>query len=221
MAQLAQKCLAPVSICALRVTKLDAVGLVAAGPNNSYVTDSLTEIQASPDIKTGDEVELANGCGCDIVSYKNDDILKRWTLQVTLGRLEPALQSLLLGGDVIYDASDVPVPIGWHWPVQQLCSAGGQPNVAVEAWAKAVDYDHQDQDYPWWHFVWPWAKFQIGQVTLGSAASTIPVSGFTRSNPGWGLGPYGDAPEPIEQAGAVFLDTAVPTSHCGFQTAGS
>lgn len=221
MAQIEEKCLSPVQICRLRITKLTSLGLVADGPNNAYVTDKLTELQANPTIKTGDEISQANGCGCDIVNYKNDDILVRWELQITLGAIEPALKSLLLGGDTIYDDSDTPVPIGFHWPLQAQCSTTGQPNVAVEAWSKAISYDHQDQDLPWFHMIWPWAKFQIGQFTLGNSPATIPVNGFTRANPGWGLGPYGDAPESVEEAGAVWLDTSIPTADCGFLTAGS
>lgn len=221
MAQLEQKCLSPVQICRLRITKLDSLGQVVAGPNNAYVTDKVTEIQPNPTIRTGDEINLPDGCGCDIVNYKNDDVLIRWELALTLGALEPALQSLLLGGDLIYDDSDTPVPIGWHWPLQAQCSTSGQPNVAVEAWSKAIDYDHPDPDLPWFHFIWPWAKFQIGQFTLGNSPATMPVNGFTRQNPNWLLGPYGDAPEAVAQAGSVWLDTSVPDATCGFITAGS
>lgn len=221
MAQLEQKCLTPLKICALRATRLDADGTPAAGPNNSYVTNRITELALGTEVRTGDEQELLDGCGCPILEYQEDDSFKRWTFGLSLGSLEFGLFEMLLGTPLILDDSDIPVPIGLQFNTPASCGAV-RPKVALEVWSKAIAYDDQDPDKPWFHWVFPAAKFNPApdSLTLGAAAAPMVLNGRGVQNARFG-DPYAELEEEPDASGQVFLATTFPTPECGFQTIGS
>lgn len=220
MPQLAKKSLTPVKICRARFTRLTATGAVAAGPNNSYVTDVLTEVGISPQIAEGDAIEVTSGCGVLLVSYKQDDQLQRYDISMSIGRVDAALKELLLGHPVILDTSTVPVPIGNHNPVRTTGSFVA-PAVAAEYWQEAIDYDHRDADKAYFHWVFPMVKFREDDFDMTNDATVIPVAGSTVENTLWGVGPYaGDpAPEAVHANGAYWLTNTIPTAAVGYGTA--
>lgn len=210
------ECTIPFEICRLRVTRLDAVGNIAPEPNNFWVTDKITQLVFTPDIETGADRVLLGGCGCIIAAAKIDDLRKRWTLTLDKGSIEPGLDELLLGDTVISSGG---AAIG-TWSAPQIgCDSAGPPQVAIEAWAKNWDFDHQDAALPWIHFLFPMSQWQRAAETLSDDLATSPVAGFTRVNPVWGHGPYGDQPE-AAAAGADFGQwfTAVdpPDAACAY-----
>ena len=112
MAQNPVVCGVSVLVCRTRVTLLDDDGSVAAGPNNSYVTDNPIRVTVTPVIEAGKDTTLKGGCDCIIASYKGPDLLKRFDLEFDIATIEPAMLSLMLGATLISDTSDTPVPIG-------------------------------------------------------------------------------------------------------------
>ena len=56
----------------VRITRLDENGNVIAG-KNSYVTDKPVSINVNPNIETGNNFPVRNGCGCKISSRKFPD----------------------------------------------------------------------------------------------------------------------------------------------------
>jgi len=221
MAQLEQKCLTPLKICALRVTRLNQDGTPAAGPNNSYVTNRLSQIELGSEVREGDEQEMLDGCGCPILEFKEDDSFKRWTFGLSLGSIEFGLKEMLLGTPLILDDSTIPVPIGLQFNTPAGCGAV-RPKVALEVWSKAIAYDDQDPDKPWFHWVFPGAKFNPApdSLTLGADANPIVLNGRGVQNTRFG-DPYNELPEPPEGSGQVFLSEDFPVPECGYQTIGS
>lgn len=209
-------CTIPFEICRLRVTRLDAVGNVAPEPNNFWVTDKITQLVITPDVETGADRVLLGGCGCIIAAAKISDLRKRWTVAIDKGSIEPGLEELLLGDTVITSGGDA---IG-VWSTPQIgCDTSGPPNVAIEAWSKNYDFDHQDAALPWIHTIFPMAEFQRTAQTLNDDFATSGVTGFTRVNPVWGNGPYADQPEAVA-AGADMgqFKTAIdpPAAACAY-----
>lgn len=210
-------CASSILACGLRVTLLDSTGNVANQANNYYVTQKMTELQFTPDIYSPNEITLASGCACIIVTAKFPDLLKRFTFQLSLGALEPALIALLTGGATISSGG---VPFGFDWPVNLQCGQTPPPKIALEVWSYVWESDHQSQTLPYWHWVWPETQWQFAQSTLNTDAMVVQLTGFSTANPVWGHGPYGDGPGVnIAALGAVWQTATVPpVGVCGLQT---
>lgn len=208
-------CEAAIHLCAVRVTRLDALGNPVAGPNNFYVTDNPIMVTVKPVIAAGEDKDLVGGCDCIIASYRGYDKLKRFDLELDLGVIEPGLMEILTGGSAILDEGD---PIGMWWPNQLSCQNPVQPNVCFEGWQDLWEEDHQDADTPYLHWIWPSTRWQIGDHTLQNDFNQPKLTGFSRGNPNWGLGIYGDLPEAAEPLGGFFGDDAIPAAECGWQT---
>lgn len=215
-------CSAAIHLCAIRVTRLDQLGNPLAGPNNFYVSANSMQLVVKPEIETGTEKILTGGCDCVIAAYKGVDKLKRFTLELDQGIVEPGLIEMLTGGAAIIDAttsSASGTPIGVWWPSQLNCQAAVQPNVAIEAWADLWQDDHAAASpYKFIRWIWPATRWQFGDTTLQNDFSMPKLTGFTRSNPLWGVGPYHDLPQACQPMGGFFYDNNRPAASCGYQT---
>jgi hypothetical protein len=220
MPQAPEICAIPLHVCRFRVTRLNADGSIQYGPNNVYVSDNLISVQRNPNVEIGLESSLVGGCGCIVATRKDPDRLKRFDFQINQGALEPAMLEMMLGADLISDASDSPVPIGIWYPDQIGCTFT-PVWVAIEFWADAWVGDSADPDWPYIHFLYPRTSWQEGTITSGNDFSPPVINGFTKSNALWGEGPYGDQPEavPTGAPGGWWYDTTTPpAAECGYQT---
>lgn len=224
---MAARCLDSLKLCALRVTALDSLGNVAAGPNNFVSTDREISLEFTGDVDQGKDLFYRNGCDAPLATYKSPALLKRFTLSVDLFGLEPAVQSLMLGAAIIVDADDAPA--GFEYNIQTCPADPPPPLVAVEAWSWAEECDAQDPDTPYWYWLFPMAQWQTDQAnTLEMDFLQPKLTGFTRRNALWGHGPYGgvvvgpaggDPFLSTTGAPAVFQTSdAPPDAVCGFGT---
>lgn len=199
--------------CSLRATLLDSDGSVSAEANNSYVTNQLIQIQVNPVLLQGAEIDVPGACGCLLATWAENDLLKRFDTVIDRHALEPILEQMLLGGAVIDDAGDA---VGWNAPEQLAC--GDQPQyAALEFWADRIVDDAPDPEYPYWHFVLPMGKFQLGPSTHGAGFAQRQIVGKGRRNPLWGGGPYGDGP-PDDQDVTRFAYWATASAPPGTST---
>lgn len=210
-------CDAAIHLCAVRVTRLDALGNATAGPNNVYITDKPMMLTAKPEIEAGQDKTLVGGCDCIIARYRGYDKLKRFSLELDLGVLEPGLIEMLTGASAILE-TPTGFPIGLNWPNQANCSAPVQPNVAVEAWQDLWEDDHQAASYQYVHWTWPSSFWQIADHTLQNDFLQPKLTGFTRGNPLWGLGIFHDQPSAVGQMGNWVFTNTRPVARCGYQT---
>jgi hypothetical protein len=207
-------CPSVIHLCFIRVTRLDAVGNPVAGPNNSYTTNEPIMLTVTPDILAGEVKDQKGGCDQLISTYRGQDILKRFNLELDLGVDEPGLEEMLTGGSAIVDTSGDPIGVQFPLP----CGTQ-QPYVAIEAWQDLWDCDHQPSvPYPYKRWVWPSSRWQRGPVTLQNDFTQPKFTGFTLGNPNWGLGIYGDQPEAAQANGCYFFDTTLPNAECGWQS---
>lgn len=225
MPQRTTPCGISLGVCRLRVTKIDGTtGCVTSEADNSFVLGDITTVQVAPNVETGADLTLINGCGCKIATYKAQDILKRFDLTLTTPVKSAALESLLTDGGVLFDNSTSPVPVGYSNPTDIDCD--DQQPVAVEFWTKNWVDDAQDGDLPWIHWVYPYSLWTPGSATAGNDFANPDFVGFTRSNDCWGDGPYGDGPEAIYGASDFSLATGgwfytpedPPEATCDFGT---
>ena len=176
-------------LCALRITLLDDVGNVAAG-NNSYVTDKQISLAFNPNVDTGQTFSQRNGCGCSLARFKAEDIFNWWEFTFTDGAIEDAMVALMVGGTTITDGADI---VGVHFPDALDCSET-RVNVALEGWTQHIVGSAKDATYPYIHWVWPATAWQFGDNTAAEDFMNPVLTGFSRSNPLWGGGPYADGP---------------------------
>lgn len=207
-------CASTIHFCFFRVTRVDAVGNPIAGPNNVYVTDKPMMLTITPDILAGEVKDLKGGCDQLIATYRGQDILKRFNLELDLGVLEPGIEEMLTGAAAILDSGSDPIGVQFTAP----CGTQ-QPFVAIEGWQDLYDCDHQPSaPYPYRRWLFPSSRWQRGAETLQNDFTQPKFTGFSLGNPNWGLGIYGDQPVSAEPNGAWFYDTLLPTAACGYQS---
>lgn len=212
---MANKCYASAKFCRLRVTRIDATGAPAPGPNNAYVTDKPISVGFTPVLSQGTDAELRGGCDCVIASRKGDDFLKRWTLQLDLGTLEPALLEMLTGGSAIMDPLNPTDVIGVWWPTGIDCGTTAA-RVAVEGWTELWDGDAPALAFTYGRFLWPSVRWTMGQGNLQADFLQPQLNGETQGNLAWGPGPYGDQPEDAQANGGFWYTNALPSASCDY-----
>lgn len=209
-------CPAVVKLCAIRATRLDSLGNPEAGPNNVYVSNNSIMLTIKPEIEAGTSKTMVGGCDCIIADYRGYDKLKRFNLELDQGLYEPALQELLLGASAILDGSD---PIGIWYPDQLTCSQPTQPNVCFEAWQDLWEDDHAaSSPYQYLHYLFPSSFWQIGDSTAQNDFNMPKMTAFTRTNPNWGEGIFGDLPEACPGTAGYFFEDTIPDAACNWQT---
>jgi hypothetical protein len=202
--------------CLVRITRVDDNGNVIAG-SNSYVTDKPISIAVNPNIETGNNFPVRNGCGCKIASRKFPDTFNYWQLVLTMADLEPQMIAFMLGANTITQGSDV---TGLAWPSALACDEAS-PAVAFEFWTENVSGSGLDATYPYFHWVYPSTIWQIGDNTFQEGPAQPVLNGSSQTNGNWGDGPYGDGPpdgEDISEGGFWATAHALPTAECAAQT---
>lgn len=215
---MAAECLAALHLCRIRATRLHDDGTPMAGPDNVVVSDKPMVLNITPEYEAGVDKTLVGGCDCIIATYRGFDKLKRFTLELDNGLMDPALFELMTGAAVIMKTG---IPIGDWFPINQFnCSVAAQPNVCFEAWQTGWDEDQVSATYPYIHWIFPSSFWSFGAQTLQDDFTQPKLTAFTRGNANWGLGIYNDLPEAAQSLGGWFYDTQIPAATCDYQTHG-
>jgi hypothetical protein len=201
--------------CLVRVTKVDANGNVVAG-DNSYVTDSPISIGVNPNIETGQNFSVRNGCGCKIASRKFPDTFNYWDLTLSTAQIEPTLLAFLTGSATIEDGADT---VGLAFASALDCDEQA-PKVAFEFWAENGEGSGLNATYPYWHWVFPATTWVFGDNTFEEGPAEPTLNGASQTNGNWGDGPYGDGPpdgQDISEGGVWATNDALPSAECAAQ----
>jgi hypothetical protein len=227
MAQRDTPCGVSLGVCRVRITQLDPItGCIASAADNSFVLGNTIKIDVTPNKDTGADTTLIDGCGCKIATYKAPEILKRYDLTLTTPIKSAALESILTGGDILYDNSVSPVPVGFSSPTNLTCDESQVP-VAMEFWSKNWIDGAQDSALPWIHWTFPYTIWSPGPASAQNDFAQPDFVGFTRGNTCWGDGPYGDGPDTTYGASSFdtssdyywfYTPTDPPTASCDLAT---
>ena len=202
-------------VCAIRVTRVDAVGNVIAG-NNAYVTDKVINVGVNVNKETGQTFSLRNGCGCSLVRFRSFDVFNWFEFSLVKAGLEPELEAFLLGAALVTDGGD---KVGIAYPGAIDCE-DSEPAVAFEFWTKQLVGSAQSAQFPWVHHVYPYTTWSLGNNTHSEEPFQETVDGFSRTNSLWGDGPYGDGPPNgvyIGEGAWWETDVEPPTAECNAQ----
>jgi hypothetical protein len=208
----------------IRVTRLDAAGNLLTGPLDSYTTSAFMRVSFTPEYEEGDEITEKGANGVICVSYKAPDTLKRITMELAICEPDPELSALLSGGlllrkDVSNDGNPSFKSVGWAAPGVGDDPAGN--GVAIECWSHAVSGGKRAGVLPYFHWVFPYAKFrQSGDRVIENGMMANTFEGYGLGNTGFGSGIDGrwEFPVAAERPYAYARTSYAPTGLSGFYT---
>jgi hypothetical protein len=208
----------------IRVTRLDAAGNLLTGPLDSYTTSAFMRVSFTPEYEEGDEITEKGANGVICVSYKAPDTLKRITMELAICEPDPELSALLSGGlllrkDISNDGNPSFKSVGWAAPGVGDDPAGN--GVAIECWSHAVSGGKRAGVLPYFHWVFPYAKFrQSGDRVIenGMMANTFEGYGLGNVNFATGIDGRWEFPVAAERPYAYARTSYAPTGLSGFYT---
>jgi hypothetical protein len=208
----------------IRVTRLDSAGNLMGGAGDSYTTSAFMRISFTPEYEEGDEITEKGANGVVCVTYKAPDTLKRITMELAICEPDPELSALLSGGLLLRknlgtDAEPNTKSIGWAAPGVGDDPAGN--GVAVEAWSHAVKDGKKAGILPYFHWIFPYAKFrQSGDRVIenGLLANTFEGYGLGNATFKSGIDGRWEFPVAAERPYAYARTTWAPTGLNGFYT---
>lgn len=206
----------------IRVTRLDAAGNLLTGPADSYTTSAFMRISFTPEYEEGDEITEKGANGVVCVTYKAPDTLKRITMELAICEPDPELTALLSGGLLLRKnvgtAGSVDTKsVGWAAPGVGDDPAGN--GVAIEAWSHAVKDGKRSGVLPYFHWIFPYAKFrQSGDRVIenGLMANTFEGYGLGNSSFQSGIDGRWEFPVAAERPYAYARADWAPTGLNGF-----
>ena len=174
-------------LCAIRVTTLADNGL----PGGKYVVSHKpVEITYNPNIDTGQTFVSRSGCGCSVARFRADDVFNWFEFSFSEDALEPQIEALMLGDTPILDSGDT---VGVNGVGALACDVS-PPYVGLEFWTQHIVGSGKDGIRPYIHWVYPATRWQRGNNSANESIARRVLNGFSRTNPMWGSGPYGDGP---------------------------
>jgi molybdenum cofactor biosynthesis enzyme len=208
----------------IRVTRLDSVGNLLTGPADSYTTSAFMRISFTPEYEEGDEITEKGANGVVCVTYKAPDTLKRITMELAICEPDPELSALLSGGLLLRKnmgtAGNVDTKsVGWAAPGVGDDPAGN--GVAIEAWSHAVKDGKRAGLLPYFHWIFPYAKFrQSGDRVIENGLMANTFEGYGLGNASFQSGIDGrwEFPVAAERPYAYARTDWAPTGLSGFYT---
>lgn len=214
---MATVCFGSVKGLVARVTRLTAVGLPVTGATGGAITKGFVKVDSKRVNEDGQEFIVKNANGDLCINERDEDRLKRLEVQIDFCKVDPALFELATAARLLVDAS-TPTPRNVGFAIGETDPENA--NFALEVWAKNPAPGAGEPPYVYW--LWPWIRSgRFSDATIENGAATFPVFGFTKGNPNWGVGPYGDdvLVDPIqadEHLAILATDVIPPTAVCGY-----
>lgn len=212
MGPIPNDCRPQIQACATRVARLESNGVPSPGDDNLYVSDALVSLSFTVETAEGEEMEIINACGEPCLSFKDDDKIRRLSIEFELCTPDPELTELLVGGSVLTDGDAV----GYGFP--QLNTVPNPNGVSLELWAKRVTSGGTlDPEHPYARWVFPLTKLFIDSATFENGPFQPTFQGFAVENENWFDGPTNDWPVDSDKVAQWLPVTTLPETSCGYQ----
>lgn len=205
-------CRPQIQVCASRFARLYGSGVPAQGLENLYVSSQLASFNFTPNVKTGQEMELINGCGVDCIAYKDCDRVKWYDIEMLFCSPDPELSELVAGGVVLQTGAAV------GYGAERLNAAACPDGVSIELWAKrVVQGGTLDPTYPYAWWAWPRIVDVIIQdATFEDGPFQWKLSGRATENENWFDGPVNDWPVDSDRVFQWIPTATLPETDCGY-----
>lgn len=169
----------------IRLTRVDNCGAPVEGANNAWVDECFASVAAAPNVDEGTDIQ-AKGANGKLCGFKKAcPTLLGYDLTIALLHASPEAVELLTGQSVVLDyLGDV---AGWD-----DCDIKCRSGFAIELWQEVIGEDcPEDADGLWLYWLYPWiANGRLGDLTIADEAVNFEISGSTRANSRWSLGPW-------------------------------
>jgi hypothetical protein len=114
-------------------------------------------------------------------------ILRWYEVVVELINVNPSLINMMTADPLVLNDAADPVAIGWDTEV----GSADLSNFALEFWVGTEDEECDDGATVYGYGILPWVyQANLLDLTIGNDVVTFTVSGITRRNSPWGVGPY-------------------------------
>lgn len=173
---------------AMRVTQLDACGVVDTGSCAEVTSSGIITVAQSPEYEARQDYFTLNADAQPCITDTAPPILKWINVTLTFCQVDPQLFAMVSGEPLVLDDAEVPNVVGWDTAVGSVNSV----NFALETWSRIGGSNAcSDGNVNYGYFLLPWVtEGTIGDVNLANAAATFTVTGRTNANSPWGTGPY-------------------------------
>lgn len=212
----------------VRITRVDQCGRPVEGEDNAVLSDCFASVQMTPNINTGTDIEMLNMRGQTCGFKRACPDFRGFDITGTFWEASPELIEILTGNPVYFDYDGNPV----GWDDEQVQCAGG---FALEIWQNLIGEECADEEAEgqWFYWVLPWVTGGVlGDTTINAEGLSFTLTGSTRSQSAWQLGPWdvqaqdssqtpGPLLTPIGPNGhrrAFLTTTAPPLADCGYIT---
>lgn len=193
----------------LRATRVDECGIPVAGDCGQVVTDGFINIDFSPEIAEGEEVEVRKADGTLCVSDVGCPELKYINIEAHFCQVDPDLFSLLTGYETVLDWQGDAV--GNRISSEVQCDSG----VALELWSDIPGATcGVTGAKPYGYFLLPFVKQGIiGDFKVENDAAEFVITARTEVGSGWGVGPYNVDPVDAANTAGPLLTPIGPKDH--------
>lgn len=175
---------------ALVISLLDRNGVPLPSGNGYYCTHALTKVTFKPQYSDGDAIQENTASGSRCINFKDDDLFDGIDADIELCSPDAYAAHMLAGGTLLTEVS-AQVP-GYAFPPMGKLSGNG---VSIEVYAKRIDDDDLDSDFPYARYVLPKLKrARIGDRAFERALANNVFTGRAIENPNWFDGPMNDWP---------------------------
>jgi hypothetical protein len=173
----------------LRVTQLDSCGNPeTTDPCGMAIAEAFIQVGVTSDSEPGASIKPVNAGGNLCYYLRAPDIFLGHSLSLEFCEVNPALLSMVVNANPVYDYAGNIVGI-------QTVQGAAQRNYALEVWMGVPGQDCPAQGdnpvdslgYVLFPFIVPGI---LGDWTIANDAINFTVTGFTRGNGAWGTGPY-------------------------------
>lgn len=182
------ECFTTFRVPAVRVTQLDACGVVDTGSCAQVTSSGIISVAQAPEYEARQDYFALNADAQPCITDTAPPILKWINVTITFCQVDPQLFSMVSGEPVVLDDATTPNVVGWDTEVGSVNSV----NFAFEGWTRIGGANAcTDGTVNYGYFLLPWVtEGVIGDVTFANAAANFTVTGRTNANSPWGTGPY-------------------------------
>lgn len=179
----------------LRVTRLDECGnpMDPGTASALVVTKGFISVGLTAEMEDGDDITQKNADGDLCISDRSRNQFKRWTVNPMFCEVDPALLEIIT--NVVLEEDWDGNPVGVRQP-----EGASTDSYALELWTGVPGEDCKPGEpttygYLLLPFIVPGA---LGDITVENGSTTFQTSSHTKAPSGWGSGPDGFEPVPID-----------------------
>jgi len=181
------ECHSVVRAPAFRVTRLDACGVPVESACSSATEECFVQITLTKVFQERQDAQRISANGDICVDKPKAQILRWYEVSAELINVNPSLLNIMTADPLVLNDAADPVAIGWDTDFDSASAV----NFALEFWVGTEDDECDDGEVVYGYGILPWIyQAALTDLTLGNDVVTFTVTGISRRNSPWGVGPY-------------------------------